>query len=164
VDFSNFFAYPTGDSAGGENELVFLADLADEDWERLLTLTQVARYRAGEIVVRQGDAQRTLYIVGAGQLEVVVPKGHSRANAELQRVAAISEGSVFGEQAFLDGRARSATVRATTDCELHMLHHEAFESLAANEPRLAHVILMDLGRILSLRLRDATRVISAWVG
>ena len=159
MDFSNFFSYPTGDGSRSAEDLVFLNELAESDWDRLLALTQVTRFRAGEIVLRQGDPQRTLYIVGAGKLEVVVPRGKDQ-----QRVATIDEGSVFGEQAFFDGRPRSATVRAVTDCELMALHHEAFETLAANEPRLAQLVLMDLGRILSLRLRDATKVIASWVG
>jgi CRP/FNR family cyclic AMP-dependent transcriptional regulator len=152
VDFSNYFSYPTGVAAGTrKDELVFLGDLADEDWDRLLSLTQVSRFRAGEVVVHKGETQRTLYIVSSGALEVVVPRG-----AGAQRIATIEEGSVFGEQAFFDGRPRSATVRAVTDCELMALHHETWETLAASEPRLAQLVLMDLGRILSLRLRDAT--------
>lgn len=150
MDFSNFFSYPTSDaSSSGRGDLVFLGDLADEDWDRLLSLTQVSRFRAGEVVVEKGEAQRTLFIVGTGTLEVVVPRGMG-----VQRIATIDEGSVFGEQAFFDGHPRSATVRAVTDCELMALHYEAFDTLAANEPRLAQIVLMDLGRILSLRLRD----------
>ena len=150
MDFSNFFSYPTGDgSSSGRGDLVFLGDLADEDWDLLLSLTQVSRFRAGEVVVQKGEAQRTLYIVGTGTLEVVVPRGMG-----VQRIATIDEGSVFGEQAFFDGHPRSATVRAVTDCELMALHYEAFDTLAAKEPRLAQIVLMDLGRILSLRLRD----------
>jgi CRP-like cAMP-binding protein len=66
----------------------------------------------------------------------------------------IEQGSVFGEQSFFDGCP--ATVRALSDGELRSLTPEAFEVLAAREPDLARMILLDLGRILSLRLRSTS--------
>jgi CRP-like cAMP-binding protein len=51
-------------------------------------------------------------------------------------------------------------VRALTDGELRSLTPEAFEVLAAREPDLARRVLLDLGRILSLRLR-ATSALAA---
>jgi CRP-like cAMP-binding protein len=65
-------------------------------------------------------------------------------------------GTVVGEQTFLDGRPRSATIRALTDGALVRLSRESFDVLSAREPELARAILLDLGRILSLRLRRTT--------
>jgi len=84
-----------------------------------------------------------------------------RGNQSLRRLTTVDAGSVIGEQAFLDGRPRSATIRAVTDCELLRLSFEAFEVLAAREPDLARSILFDLGRILSIRLRRTSALISA---
>jgi CRP-like cAMP-binding protein len=106
--------------------------------------------------VRAGDAQPALYIVASGSLEVL---GTDRRGRE-RRVAVIDQGSVFGEQSFFDRLPRSATVRALTDGELRSLTPEAFEVLAAREPDLARMVLLDLGRILSLRLR-ATSALAA---
>jgi CRP-like cAMP-binding protein len=156
MDFQSFFDYPGETAAGEARQLVFLADLSPEGWGKLLARTGAQRFRAGELLVRAGDAQPALYIVASGSLEVV---GADRRGRE-RRVAVIEQGSVFGEQSFFDRLPRSATVRALTDGELRSLTPEAFEVLAAREPDLARMVLLDLGRILSLRLR-ATSALAA---
>ncbi len=113
-------------------------------------MAQRHRFAAGDVVVRQGEVSRALYIVASGELEVVFVVGSGDAR-QISRIAPLS---VFGEQAFLDGGPRSATVRACTDSELHLLTREAFDTLAARYPDLARQLLLDLGRIVSLRLRD----------
>jgi CRP-like cAMP-binding protein len=156
MDFQGFFDYPGETAAGEARQLVFLADLSPEGWGKLLARTGAQRFRAGEVLVRAGEAQPALYIVASGSLEVVGADRRGRA----RRVAVIEQGSVFGEQSFFDRLPRSATVRALTDGELRSLTPEAFEVLAAREPDLARMVLLDLGRILSLRLR-ATSALAA---
>jgi CRP-like cAMP-binding protein len=159
MDFGNFFNYPGGDSGVPAQELVFLARLAPEGWAKLLARTGVRRFRTGEVVIREGETQPALFIVASGRLEVFAE--HARGGE--RRFSAIEPGSVFGEQSFFDGLPRSATVRALSDGELRSLTRDAFEVLAAREPDLARAILLDLGRILSLRLRRtsalATRLV-----
>jgi CRP-like cAMP-binding protein len=156
MDFQSFFDYPGETAADEARQLVFLADLSPEGWGKLLARTGAQRFRAGDVLVRAGDAQPALYIVASGSLEVL---GTDRRGRE-RRVAVIDQGSVFGEQSFFDRLPRSATVRALTDGELRSLTPEAFEVLAAREPDLARMVLLDLGRILSLRLR-ATSALAA---
>lgn len=156
MDFQSFFDYPGQESADAARQLVFLANLSPEGWGKLLARTGAQRFRAGEVVVRAGEAQPALYIVASGSLEVLRAGRRGRE----RRVAVIEQGSVFGEQSFFDRLPRSATVRALSDGELRSLTPEAFEVLAAREPDLARMILLDLGRILSLRLR-ATSALAA---
>ncbi len=75
-----------------------------------------------------------------------------------RRLSTIAPLSIFGEQAFLDGLPRSASVRATADAEVHLLTREAFDSFGVRHPALARQLLLELGRIVSLRLREMTRV------
>jgi CRP-like cAMP-binding protein len=64
---------------------------------------------------------------------------------------------VFGEMAFFDGAPRSASVYALEQVEVLALHQDAFELLAAWRPRIALKLVMDLGRVLSLRLRQTNQ-------
>ena len=150
MDFSEFFNYGGEAARQTKGNFVFLADLPAEEWEHILDATQSYRFNAGDTVVTQGDATRTLYIVASGELEVVF--SGDRGNA--RPISSIDALSVFGEQAFLDGLPRSATVRAKTASELRMLSREDFDTLAVRYPDLARQLLLDLGRILSLRLRE----------
>lgn len=151
MDASGFFDYPQDSAEPAQQALVFLPELGEESWAILLSFTQRRAFRAGEELLHIGDTGRALYIVGRGTLEVVLPQKRGR----LLRIAHLSGGTVFGEQAFLDGQARSATVQAVTDGEVYILSLESFEMLAGRDPELARIVLMDLGRILSLRLRRA---------
>jgi CRP-like cAMP-binding protein len=91
-------------------------------------------------------------MIASGSVEVVVdsPKGR-------KTLATIGEGSVFGEMAFFDNSPRSATIVASAPAEVLALQLDRFEQLAAWRPRIAFKLLMDLGRVLSQRLRRANR-------
>ena len=72
---------------------------------------------AGTVVVRAGDEGDSFYIVGEGELEVLVP------GAEPGRSGT---GDYFGEIALLRDVPRTATVRALTPCTLFVLGRENF--------------------------------------
>lgn len=146
-----FFNYPGSPAAGEADDLTFLKDQSDENWAKLLAQTEMCRFRAGEMVIREGDADRTLYIVADGTLELLLPQA---SRGRPRRLAEIEPGTVIGEVAFFDGRPRSAGIRAVTDCELFRLSFESYQVLAAREPALGRAVLLDLGRILASRLRQ----------
>ncbi|MBS0308649.1 MAG: cyclic nucleotide-binding domain-containing protein [Proteobacteria bacterium] len=150
MDFSDIFNYDGQAVPSGNGDSVFLANLPADDWSYILSFTQRCRFRAGEMVVRQGELSDVLYIVASGELDVLL----TESDGEVRKISGIQPLSVFGEQAFLDGLPRLASVQAVTDSEMHLLTREAFDRLAARHPDLARQMLFDLGRIVSLRLRE----------
>ena len=72
--------------------------------------------------------------------------------------------TTLGEGAFLDGAPRAVNVEAMSDGEVMRLSFEGFEALAARNPALARHILLDLGRILSARLRAGDEHTPGWTG
>lgn len=144
---ASFFDYPgeTVTAEAGDDEAVLLPDLDEVGWERLIAHTQARRFAQGEAVLEAGARDRSLYIVADGVLEVDGPGG----------TVTLRSGAVIGELSFFDGRPHDHAVRARTDVDLLVLSQEAFEVLAAREPALARAVLLDLGRILALRLRRA---------
>lgn len=73
------------------------------------------------------------------------------------------EGAVIGEQAFLEGKPRSANIKVLTDGEMLSLSYHSFESLVVHEPVLARDVLFDLARLLSVKLRQANILIAKLV-
>lgn len=152
MNFSSFFNYPTEQQeAVSSEDLVFLADRSRHDWGKLLHQTETYRFSKGDVLIRQGDMTRAFYIVIFGQFEELASPEQGRRQ---RRLAIIDQGSVIGVQTFLDGLGHPTDVRAVADGEVARLSFEAFEVLAAREPELARAILFDLGRIVSLRLRQ----------
>ena len=157
MDTSSFFIYPN-DSRGEEAEaIVFLEKATDDDWQTLLDFTSTIRFSAGDMVIEQGDEDDALSFIAAGELEVLIPKGRS---GKLERLTTLHAGAVIGEQSFLDRQPRSTSIHAITNGELYRLSHDAFTVLSAKHPNLAMQVALDLGRILSIRLRNTTSFLS----
>lgn len=157
---NSFFDYPNQSAGDQQQELVFLAQWDDSKWQRLLKHTEMRRFQTGDVVIRQGETDRSFYIIIEGQLEVLIPRG---ASGKLRQTQVRETGAVIGEQAFLDGKPRSATLRALTPGQMLSVSLEAFEVFAAHEPELGRDILLDLARTLSVKLRQANSFISNWI-
>lgn len=128
----------------------FLAELSDEDWAALLKVTKLKKFAPREAIIKSGEADKNLYILTDGRADVSV----SRADGTKQQLAVLEAGTVFGEQSFLDGLPRSATVTAVSECQLRSLSKKDFAVLIEKHPKIACAVLEDLGRVLSLRTRQ----------
>lgn len=157
MSFSSFFDYPDAAERERAEDLVFLPAQSEGDWTKLLGFTEMRRFAAGDIVVREGETDRALYIVSGGTLELLIPGAGRRG---LRRLSTFEAGAVIGEMSFFDGQPRSATIRAVTDSDLFRLSYTSFDVMAAREPALARAVLFDLGRILALRVRYSNAFIS----
>ncbi|KAF0814183.1 cAMP-activated global transcriptional regulator CRP [Andreprevotia sp. IGB-42] len=153
MSLTSFFDYgAAGGDADAEPALVFLGQASTEDWRQLLSVAEQRRFSAGDMLILAGEQTRAFYIVAEGELEVLA----DFASGKPRRLTTIGRQSIFGEQAFFDGQARSASVRALQAGQLYGISPDAFELLAGRQPELARRVLFDLGRILSLRLRSMT--------
>jgi CRP/FNR family cyclic AMP-dependent transcriptional regulator len=123
---------------------------SEDAWVKLLARTEPRRFRAGDTVIQRGAPDHDLYFVAAGSLEA---GGHSGAEGATP-IVRIGTGSVIGEQSFFDGQPRSMNVWAVSDGELLRLTRQAFEAFGDEEPGLARDLLLGLGRVLSVRLRN----------
>jgi len=158
MDTVNFFIYPNDNAQENSEAIVFLEQATDEDWQTLLDFTSTRRFNVGDMVINQGDDDDALAFIASGQLEVLIPRGRS---ASLERLTTLTAGAVIGEQSFLDRKPRSTSIRAISDGEFYRLSRDAFTVLSAKHPVLAMRIVLDLGRILSIRLRNTTQFLAA---
>jgi CRP/FNR family transcriptional regulator, cyclic AMP receptor protein len=148
---ATFFDYPDGATgAGTDDDLVFLSGLSPAEWDRLVAVMERRRFAAGDVVMARGEADRSLYLIASGSVDVLMSDGRDERSVQVQ-----GPGTILGEVAFFDGRPRSATVRALTDAEVLRLGTEGFDVLAGRHPDLARRVVLDLGRILASRLRQA---------
>jgi CRP/FNR family transcriptional regulator, cyclic AMP receptor protein len=138
-------------------DLLFMPEATAADWAKLFAHAETVRVGAGLALVQAGEADRGLYLVTEGSLGVRLPR-EENAFKEIEAPA------VVGELAFFDGLPRSATLEAITDVEAARLDRAGYAALAEAEPELASALLLDLGRILALRLRIANAVITGLRG
>jgi len=87
------------------------------------------RFRAGDVVFRQGDFPDRLYLIGQGEVEVI--RTEDGKEVVLARMKA---GEFFGEMGILGNTPRTATVKAATDLETLSIHRNYFRPLIAYVP------------------------------
>ena len=134
----------------GEEDALYLPEWDGACWGLLLSGAKVMELGGGEVLVRQEDSSNDLYFLVDGTLEVSVPQSGSMTMTPL---VSIGPGSIVGEIAFLDNRARSASVWSRGKSTLLRLPEASFADFRAAEPALACDLLYAIGRIMAQRLR-----------
>ena len=90
-------------------------------------------FAQGEIITHQGNVAHWLYMLTAGDADIVID-GEA---GERRFVNTLSAGSFFGEAGLLTGAPRSATVVARTNVECYRLDKASFESVLRSRPEIA---------------------------
>lgn len=110
----------------------------------------------GDIVFREGDTGRELYIVIGGEMEILK---HSKQKVE-SRVAMLGPGDWFGEMSILDIMPRSATVRVLAPSRLLKLSSADLDGLYRRDLKAYSIIILNIGREISRRLRVADGILA----
>ncbi|MBW2421769.1 MAG: cyclic nucleotide-binding domain-containing protein [Deltaproteobacteria bacterium] len=113
--------------------------------DRFLERATLIRAEAGDRILRQNEAGDTTFVLVSGVAEVM-QDGRS--------IRLLGAGDPFGEIALLTGGRRSADVTARTDCEAVVLSSGMLTGIAERDPVVGAKILLNLTRILALRLTD----------
>lgn len=99
------------------------------------------KFKAGDVIMRQGERGEAAYIIEKGKVEILIEK----ANGAIHRIGTRSAGTIIGEMAIVDNEPRMATIKALEDCELLEITQADFNRrLTSADPVLqmtTHVIL-----------------------
>ena len=116
---------------------------------------QQVNYRAGDVVIKQGDEGDYFYVITRGTCLVT---RETPLNKEGIKLAELVVGDTFGEEALISDAKRNATVLMDTDGSLMRLGKDDFKTLL-NEPMLdwvdldqAEAIINEGGVWLDVRL------------
>jgi CRP-like cAMP-binding protein/rhodanese-related sulfurtransferase len=116
---------------------------------------QQVNYRAGDVVIKQGDEGDFFYVITRGSCLVT---RETPLNKEGIKLAELSVGDTFGEEALISDAKRNATVLMDSDGSLMRLGKDDFKTLL-NEPMLdwvdtdeANAIIAQGGTWLDVRL------------
>ncbi|MBI4231224.1 MAG: cyclic nucleotide-binding domain-containing protein [Planctomycetes bacterium] len=104
-----------------------------------------------EILSREGDMTRTLYIIRSGMVRILKSVGGER-----RTVATASAGEIFGEASFLSREPHHSTIQAVIPSEVIGITGASYDYLRLQDPRLALKLAETLARFLVRRLRRTT--------
>jgi len=125
-------------------------DLPDDIIEYLSNYINLREFKKGRIIFFEGDKGKILYLIKKGKISVI-------KNNKV--VAQLSDGDFIGEMALIEESERSATCRAEEDTELLLFTKRAFDEIFEKNSKAACLILKEVAKILSERLRETTEKI-----
>lgn len=130
-------------------EDAFRARLNAEQWRTIGPYLTQHDIRAGDLVIKQGDSDRTMYFLGRGSMQVFVTGGPPGSN----RIAILRPGSVVGEPSLFGEGPRMASVEAVTPSVVFALRGPRLEELAQRSPALALELVRAAGGVMAQRMR-----------
>ena len=135
-------------SAHGADRNIF-AGLSEEESQAVLASSHVLTCNAGDVVIREGQFSRTVFVVLEGALEVL---------DEGKVVAVPGVGEVVGEVSFLLASKRISNVRAAGQgAKVLSLSEKTLRGLIESNSRAAALLLMNFSKALALKLVERSQ-------
>lgn len=114
---------------------------------QIAAISGTQEFGGGDILVRQFAKDADLMIVLEGSAKIKTFSG--------EEIAEAGPGSVIGEMSLIDDKPRSATVVSAGGTKVATIPNAMLWQLMNDEPSIAKVILLNIARILTARLRAA---------
>jgi len=146
-------------SANELRSVALFAGVTDADLEALASSLALVTPTTGQILFREGEVARDMFVVLEGEIEILKA---SRSGGDA-RVAILGPGDWFGEMSILDVQPRSATVRALAPSRLVRLSSQDLDALYRRDLRSYSLVVLNLARELSRRLRVADAIMADFV-
>lgn len=130
--------------------------LGGADLEKISSAGSLETFNAGDDIFSQNDTAKALYVIKHGSIKI-----HQRSGSgDNIAVANLGTGSHFGEMAFVDGEARSASATAVEKSEIVVLDYDKLHSILGENPSIAVHFYKELAHFLCGRLRITTNDLS----
>jgi CRP-like cAMP-binding protein/RsiW-degrading membrane proteinase PrsW (M82 family) len=108
--------------------------------ENLSRAIDMQTFEPGFVVFREGDEGDAMYLIERGEVDITV---QDRAGQD-KLLRTFGPGDVVGEFSLLDGRPRSASMRARTQCAVLRLQRQVFMRFIQSRPQVVLAMLQYL--------------------
>lgn len=128
-------------------------DLTDKECELFVDLGTVRDLADGELLIKEGEVDNSLYVVVSGKLAVT----RQVAAGEWSTLHELHVGELAGELGFIDGQEHSASLRADGPVKVFTLSRDDFDPLLETNPHLVYSIMRAIIRGVHNTLRRMNR-------
>ncbi|MEZ5840728.1 MAG: cyclic nucleotide-gated ion channel [Hyphomicrobiales bacterium] len=108
------------------------ANLSASEIAEVMKLLHAQTFAPGQIIAHAGDPAHSMYFIAIGDVQIMLP----------DKMVELSEGAFFGEMAVLRKARRSATIIATSRCNLLVLDAGDLQAMFHRRPEIAERIRM----------------------
>jgi len=119
--------------------------------DRLMERLREQRFEAGEVVFHEGELGRTMHVLREGEVDVI----RRTSGGEEVLIVRLGPGETFGEMTLVELQPRSATVVARKATLSYSLTNMDLYSLYRDDNYAYVIVLQNICRMLSRRLRKA---------
>lgn len=110
----------------------------------LLFTREKVLFKEGDVICKEDEEDgKEMYVIDSGRVSIVKKIGDSDII-----LTTLDEGDYFGEMALITGSKRSASAIAHTQCKIHTMDKETFESNLTNNINFTRKLLGTLARRL----------------
>ncbi len=128
-----------------------LGGLEGHSLENLIDLLEERSFKPGEAIFNEGELGRTMYVLREGEVEV----SRKSQGGKKTTIVDLGPGETFGEMTLVELQPRSATVVAKKKCVTYSLTNMDLYHLYQQDNYAYVIILQNICRMLSRRLRKA---------
>lgn len=125
------------------------SELSDEQCALLAKQVVCRSLADGEILLKEGAVDQSLYVIAKGNLAVTRESG----NGDWIVLHMLRPRDLAGELGFLDGLEHSATLRSIGPTELFSLERSRLEALLDEQPKLVYQVMRAVIRSVHSTLR-----------
>jgi CRP-like cAMP-binding protein len=118
------------------------AELSEQQAAVLGGLMESRDLADGELLISEGAAGDSLYVLLGGKLEVIKNTGADQPAS----LGILREGDLAGELSFIDGEVHTVGLRALCDSRVLILKREQFEGIIDDHPQLVYKVMRAVTR------------------
>ena len=127
----------------------FRPRFSPENWRVVGSYLMRRELKSGDVLIFQGDSDRTMYLIESGTLQVYV-RGTATQGA---KIALLRAGAIVGEPSLFGETVRMAQVDAISPAIVWALSRPRLDEMLASHPELAYEILRSAGAVMAERMR-----------
>ena len=138
------------------SKVSIFSHMKESDIQRISEMAQIHLFHDGDLIIREGDHDRRLFVIVNGKAEVIKNLGEKHE----KRVRTLGSYSYFGEMALIDDLVRSASVLARDETQVLSLAQQELHQEIKKYPAMAFELL----KMLSQRIRVIEKTIINTLG
>jgi CRP-like cAMP-binding protein len=135
--------------------------LNGEQWQKIASISEEKAYPAGQIIFREGDQAKVLYILEEGKvlLEMRVAPYPERTPAPTATIQVVTDGELFSWSALVNPRVLTSSGITASKCRVIMINGEQLVEMMGSDPVMGYEVMTRLAEIIASRLKHSREML-----
>src|SRR5436309_347166 len=129
--------------------------LSASDWNLVASKSKKLSFEKEQILIREGSAAKTIYLIRSGKVRVERNNGGGRA-----LLVTLGPGAIFGEMAFIEDALASASVIADPKVDVDAIEVADLKQMFDSFPHFGARFYRSVAVTLSQRLRETSGLLA----